>query len=81
MELCYSGYMTAVKRVNVPQLFKDLGYLNLADVNQRVTRPHQAVPPNKEHLPTNRLDVVVDTEMGESQLMASALYRRITQAL
>ena len=45
------------------------------------TRPHQAVPPNKEHLPTNQLDAVVDTEMGESQLMACALYRRATQAL
>ena len=29
--------------VNVPQLFKDLGYLNPADVKQRV--PFQFVPP------------------------------------
>ena len=43
VELCYSGYMAAVKRVNVPQLFKDLSYLNLADVKLRV--PFQFVPP------------------------------------
>ena len=43
VELCYSGYMAAVKRVNVPQLFKDLGYLNPAYVKLRV--PFQFVPP------------------------------------
>ena len=43
VEFSYSGYMAAVKRVNVPQLFKDLGYLYPADVKLRV--PFQFVPP------------------------------------
>ena len=43
MELCYSGYMAAAKRVNVPNLFKDLGHLNPVDGKLRV--PFQFVPP------------------------------------
>ena len=43
MERCYSPYMPAVTRVNVLQLFKDLGYLNPADAKLRV--PFQFVPP------------------------------------
>ena len=43
VELCYSGYMAAVKCVNVPRLFTDLGYLNPADVKLRV--PFHFVPP------------------------------------
>ena len=43
VELCSSAYMAAVKRVNVPPIFKDLGYLNPANVKLRV--PFQFMPP------------------------------------
>ena len=49
VRLCYLGYMATVKRVNVPQLFKDLGCLNPADVKLRV--PFQFAPPVEVALP------------------------------
>ena len=36
VELCYPGYMADVTCEYVPHFFKDLGYLNPADVKLRV---------------------------------------------
>ena len=47
--------MAAVKCVNVPQLFKDLGDLNPADVKLRV--PFQFEPPVEQAAPEPKLSM------------------------
>ena len=43
IDLSYRAYMTALKRLNVPQTFQDLGYIDPTKVKLRI--PFQFAPP------------------------------------